>query len=574
VWKLQSNWFENLFKRLPTEVDGDLERSIVGNLEGLLDRPNDEALIDATVQQFARDPQHFISTVSAHFATPMPAPGTGLFARADTPACGMAKTWKNYVGTQTAEPYEITCPTSLDDLLAVLQKAAALDCAVRAAGSHHAFSDAALTDGIAIETHQLLEPLVAADATLLKNPDDASTVVRVSGGMTIHDLNAALDQRGLALTNMGSYDGQTLAGVISTSTHGSGITLGAFPSAVEALILVKADGQLVQIEPSNGITNPVKFAQQGGNVQLLQDDKFFNACVVGVGCLGIIYAVLLHVSRKYWLSETVTLHKWSELRGQLRDGALIRAHRHLEVIINPHPFNGENTCLLTLRDEVPQPAVPGPPKPFRNLFAQFVLNLPGAGDFLDALVVARPSIVPRLLEESFNSLIAATPYIGPSYELLNVGSINVVPAVSSELGVDIDIHVDAIDTVLAIAAQARAEGTYHCGVINVRHVAPSPGLLSMQPRETCMIELPLFRGSFGSDSLLWRYENALTERFNARPHWGQRNFLTGSHQMLERLYGPANVAAWMEVFQWFNPTGQFSSRFTDRVGFSSHAPSA
>ena len=51
--------------------------------------------------------------------------------------------------------------------------------------------------------------------------------------------------RGLALINMGSYDGQTLAGVISTSTHGSGITLGSFPSAVEALIIVKADGQLV-----------------------------------------------------------------------------------------------------------------------------------------------------------------------------------------------------------------------------------------------------------------------------------------------------------------------------------------
>lgn len=571
---MEPHWFENLFKRLPTEVDGVLERSIVDNLEGLLDRPNDEGLIDATVKQFSSDPQKFISVVSAHFTTPTPAPGAALFARADTPACGMSKTWKNYVGTQTAEPYEIACPASLDDLRAVLQKVALLNCTVRASGSHHAFSDAALTDGIAIETHQLLEPLVVADPALLKNPDDASTVVRVSGGMTIHDLNAALDQRGLALINMGSYDGQTLAGVISTSTHGSGVTLGAYPSAVEALIIVKADGKLVQIEPSNGISDPAKFAQLGGDVQLMQDDKFFNACVVGVGCLGIIYAVLLRVRRQYWLSETITLHKWSELRGQLRDGSLIRAHRHVEVIINPSVLNGDNTCLLTLRDEVPKPAVPSRPKPFRNLFAQFVLNLPGAGDFLDALVVARPSIVPKLMEESFNSLADPNPYIGPSYELLTVGSINLVPAVSSELGVDIDVHVDAIDTILAIAAKARSEDTLHCGVINVRYVAPSPGLLSMQPRETCMIELPIFRGAFGSDSLPWRYENALTERFNARPHWGQRNFLAGSHEMLQRLYGSANVIAWLEVFQWFNPRGQFSSRFTDRVGFSSHAPSA
>jgi hypothetical protein len=442
------------------------------------------------------------------------------------------------------------------------------------AGQHHAFSDAALTDGIAIETHQLLEPLVAADPALLKTPGDASTVVRVSGGMTIHELNVALDQRGLALINMGSYDGQTVAGVISTSTHGSGITLGSFPSAVEALIVVKADGQVVQIEPANGITDPAKFAAQAGSVQLIQDGKFFQASVVGIGILGIIFAVLLRVRRQFWVSETITLHKWSKLRGQLRDDALLRAHKYVEVIINPHVLNGDNTCMLTLRDEVPRPAVPSPPKPFRNLFAQFLSNLPGSGDFLDALVIAHPSIAPKLVEVSLQDLADPNPYVGPSYELLSVGSINTFPAVSSELGVDLDVHVDAIDAVLALAAEARAEGTYHCVVVNVRYVAPSPGYLSMQPRETCMIELPIFRDSFGSDSLPWRYENALVDRFDARPHWGQRNFLTGSHQMLERIYGTANVADWMEVFQSFNPGGQFSSRFTDRVGFSSHAPGA
>jgi hypothetical protein len=540
----------------------------------LLDHPDDEGLIDAIIQQLTTDPQQFISIVSSHFSVPIPVAATALFAKADAPTCGKAKTWKNYVATQTAQPYEIVCPATLTDLQAVLRKAAALHCAVRAVGSHHAFSDAALTDGIAIETHQLLEPLVAADRALLKTPDDASTIVRVSGGMTIHDLNAALDQRGLALINMGSYDGQTLAGVISTSTHGSGITLGSFPSAVEALIVVKADGQVVQIEPANGITDPAKFAAQAGNVELVQDDKFFQASVVGIGSLGIIFAVLLRVRRQFWVSETTTLQKWSELRGQLRNGALLRAHKYVEVIINPHVLNGDNTCMLTLRDEVPRPTQPPPPQPFRNLFAQFLSNLPGSGDFLDALVIAHPTIVPKLVEVSLQDLADPNPYIGPSHELLNVGSINTFPAVSSELGVDLDVHVDAIDAVLALAAEARAEGTYHCGVVNVRYVAPSPGYLSMQPRETCMIELPIFRGSFGSDSLPWRYENALIDRFDARPHWGQRNFLTGSHQMLERIFGRENVAAWMEVFQSFNPGGQFSSRFTDRVGFSSHAPGA
>jgi len=125
--------------------------------------------------------------------------------------------------------------------------------------------------------------------------------------------------------------------------------------------------------------------------------------------MGVIYAVLLRVRRQFWLSETITLHKWTELRGQL--GGLIRAYGYVEVIINLHVLNGDNTCMLTLRDEVPKPTVPSPPKPFRNLFSQLIANLPGAGDFLDALVIARPTIVPKLVEEALNDLADPNPHM-------------------------------------------------------------------------------------------------------------------------------------------------------------------
>jgi hypothetical protein len=69
---MEQNWFGNIFKRLSTEVGSDLERAIVGDLEGLLDHPNDENLIDATIQQLTADPRKFMSIVSAHFSVPMP----------------------------------------------------------------------------------------------------------------------------------------------------------------------------------------------------------------------------------------------------------------------------------------------------------------------------------------------------------------------------------------------------------------------------------------------------------------------------------------------------------------------
>src|SRR4029077_12193428 len=106
-----------------------------------------------------------------------------------------------------------------------------------------------------------------------------------------------------------------------------------------------------------------------------------------------------------------------------------------------------------------------------------------------------------------------------SFRMLNIGAANDYAAICSELGVDLDRHVDAADAMLQLAGRARRNGTYHCGTIVLRYVAPSPGFLSMQPRETCMIELPMLRDVFGSDAMLWRYENLLTKApFFARPH--------------------------------------------------------
>lgn len=569
---MSANPIGGQLRRLRTEVKNGPERQIVSTLEGLLERPHDAELVQSAAGMLKQDSETFVNTVAEHFA--VPASGIRADLIADSSPCGTAKTWQNYVGTQTAEPFEIACPKTLSDLQVVLMKATSLGCPVRAVGSHHAWSDSALTDGIAIETHGLLEPVTPADPSLLKNPADAATLMRASGGMTIRDLNAALDRRGLALINMGGYDGQTLAGVISTSTHGSGLALGAFPSFVEALIVVKGDGQVLQIEKGNGITDAAKFAAHSAGVQLVQDDKIFNACAVGVGCLGIIYAVILRVRSQYWLSETRTIHKWSDLRDRLREGSILHEFRHVEVLVNPHVVDGGNTSLLTLRKEVPRPTEPSDPKPLRNAFSELLASLPGAGDVLAALFKTFPALTPTLVENAITALEDPDEFVALSYTMLNVGAANGFPAVCSELGVDLDKHVDATDAVLAIAARARAEGAYQSGLIALRYVAPSPGFLSMQPRETCMIELPMLRGVFGSESLPWRYERELTENFGARPHWGQTNFLTGSHEMLERIYGKSNVSDWLDVFRSFNPQGQFFSRFTDRVGFSSHAPGA
>src|SRR6266513_1915179 len=73
-------------------------------------------------------------------------------------------------------------------------------------------------------------------------------LVRAGAGVRIKELNAYLGEHGLALSNMGGYDHQTVAGVISTSTHGSGIKFGPLNDFVRSIDLVAGNGRVYRIE--------------------------------------------------------------------------------------------------------------------------------------------------------------------------------------------------------------------------------------------------------------------------------------------------------------------------------------
>jgi hypothetical protein len=207
------------------------------------------------------------------------------------------------------------------------------------------------------------------------------------------------------------------------------------------------------------------------------------------------------------------------------------------------------------------------------LFAEFLASLPGADRVLAWLFNTFPDASPDLIDNALQALQQRHPHIDGSDRILNIGASNDFAAVCSEFGVDLGVHVNAADAMLELARSGEQHGIFQSGPIVLRYVAPSPGFLSMQPRPTCMIELPMLRDVFGSAELLWRYEQLLTCRFGARPHWGQLNFLTGSHDMIKRWYSETAVNSWLDVVRTFNAKEEFRSRFTDRVGFTSHAPS-
>ena len=476
--------------------------------------------------------------------------------------------WHNHTGNQSVQPQRICYPTTLDEVVALVREAEAKGVTVRAVGSGHAWSDAALTTGFLVDTTGLGRVL-EVDANLLRPAARGMRLVRTEAGIPLRLLNAHLDSKGLGLFNMGGYDAQTVAGVMSTATHGSGVRLGPIADQVRSLELVGGGGRLYRVEPATGPTDPEAFARSFPGWTLKQDDDWFYSTVVGAGCMGVIYAATLEVKKRYWLKEVRTLSTWKEQKAALRAGGVLRENEHYEVYFNPYAVNGEHRCLVTTRNEVPAPHNLPQDKLERNPILEIAEALPITHWIMHWLFDAKPKITPELIDRGLEALVD-DGYTNVSYKVLNIGAANKLPAYSMEIGVPLDSegrYLDSVDRIMAVAAErARDAEIYHTSPVALRFVKGSPAYLAMMHGvDTMMIELIMVADTEGGLELLGTHEEELA-KFGGRPHWGQVNYLAGGRDRLRVLY--PRYDDWQRVRGEIDPQWTFASPFTKRVGIS------
>jgi FAD/FMN-containing dehydrogenase len=183
---------------------------------------------------------------------------------------------------------------------------------VRVAGSGHSFVPLCASDGLLISLDGL-QGVVSADAQGKR--------ATIRAGTKIHLLGEPLLACGLALENQGDIDRQSLAGAISTGTHGTGRTLGSLSTQVVSLRLVSAAGEIIECSHAC-------------------EPELFKAAQVSLGTLGISTHVTLRVLPAYRLHERTWLATFDECLAQL-DG-LIAANRHFEFFWVPR----EDACAM------------------------------------------------------------------------------------------------------------------------------------------------------------------------------------------------------------------------------------
>lgn len=147
--------------------------------------------------------------------------------------------------------------------------------ALKALGSRHCFN------GIADSVHQLIS---LRQMKRVLDLDTEKKTVTAEGGISYGQLCPWLDQQGFALHNLASLPHITVAGACATATHGSGTNNGNLATAVSAIDIVSADGEVRSLSRE-------------------KDGETFSAAVVHLGALGIVTKVTLDVQPTFKVRE-------------------------------------------------------------------------------------------------------------------------------------------------------------------------------------------------------------------------------------------------------------------------------
>jgi len=477
------------------------------------------------------------------------------------------RTWRNHLGNQRIDPLRIYEPRSIADVQEIVRLARDKGVTVRAVGSGHSWSDVALTGGFLVKPTGMAR-VPAAEPDFLRAEWADRRLVRAEHGARIRELNAWLDRNGMGFANLGGYDGQTIAGVTSTSTHGSGIAFGPLNDALRSLDVVVGDGSVQRIEPAGGPTDRAAYETHFGAARtLVQDDHVFDAVAVGIGCMGVICTALVEVRERFHLREVRELHPWAKVRADLEAGGVLREHEHYELAFSPYDDGYAYPFLVTTRDTTTDPRNRPWDKRMRNWLVQAAALLPFTPQLINLLLDIAPGLAPAMLRGSVTSLVK-DEYDEVSHKVFNIGTLNNLPAYSCEIGVPLDgRHIEAVETIFRVARERRELGqVYQSSPIALRFVKASPAYLSMMNgRDTMMIELIQLNGNDGGHELVKAYEEALYA-LGGRPHWGHVNTISGSHGFVESMY--PHYADWLDVRSRLDPDGVFDSPFTKRAGLS------
>jgi FAD-linked oxidoreductase len=425
-------------------------------------------------------------------------------------------TWRNWAGNQVAHPQSIESPRNVVELAAIVTEASARGQKIKAVGSGHSFTSAAATDGRMLRLENL---------SGISHVDRAKNQVTVGAGTRLSELNTLLHAEGLALANMGDIAYQTVAGAISTSTHGTGTALTGLAGQVVAMTMVNGNGEVLECSEAS-------------------NREIFELGRVSVGALGVISQYTLQVVPSFRLRALEQPMRMDDVLENAHD--LAAAHDHFEFFWIPH-----TKWALTKRnnrtdDELnPLPRVKGwIEKTFMENYAFGAVCRIGR---------ARPSLIPRLATALPSS--GSREYVDQSFKIF--ASPRIVRFYEMEHALPVEAVVPALKEIRAMVDR---KGYLLNFPVEVRFTKGDDVALSTAyGRDSAYIAVHVYKGM--ECEPFFRDVEDILRGYNARPHWGKMHYRDAAE--LSTLY--PKWSDFIALRDRLDPGRTFSNAYTDTV---------
>ena len=425
-------------------------------------------------------------------------------------------TWKNWAGNQKSHPVRVEKPSSESDVVAIVKRAALNNQKVKAVGSGHSFTGIAVPNEVMIDLTRL---------NRVTNVDLARGLVTVQAGIVLSELNAQLERHQLSMPNLGDVTYQTLAGALSTSTHGTGLQRTGLAAQIQAFRLVTALGEVLVCD-----------AQQNSEV--------FHCGRVSLGALGVLSEVSLNVVPAFNLRAVEQPMRIDDVLRNFTQ--LITDNDFFEFYWVPH-----TKWALTKANNVSTDAIDSPSR-FATWYNKMFLENYAFG-LLCRLGRLFPKLIPKLATIIPSS--GRVEYVNISHRIFS--SKRLVKFYEMEYSISLEALVPALREVMQMVADRGFKISFP---VEVRCTASDNIPLSTSTgRQSAYIAVHMFKGTEYAE--YFSAVEAILRKYEGRPHWGKIHNLDASQ--ISRLY--PEYQRFIEVRNQLDPEGVFTNDYLRRV---------
>ena len=356
--------------------------------------------------------------------------------------------------------------------------------------------------------------------------DKVAKTVTVQPGIKLWQLNEYLDTQGMAMTNLGSISKQSLAGAISTATHGSGIQFQVLASLVRSFTLIKANGSKVSLDKE-------------------KNKEVFNLSIISLGSLGLVSEITLSISEAFRLHDRTVAIGFDEMLANLDD--YIQNTDHFKIWWFPHV----DKAVIYQYDRTQD--APNDSR-LRQWLQDEVLSVIGYRTlvFIGNLF---PSLRPFFNQILILSFKKPLDRIEKSYKVFNVPA----PPIHRETEWAFDVR-DAAEILAAYKKMIDLSEHKINFIQEIRFVRGDEFALSPAYRRDSMWVGCYLIGEKGWPELLADFEK-LARSYYGRPHWGKEFSIDKAH--LSSQY--PEIEAFNRLRKECDPTGKFENKMISEL---------